>query len=278
MAEDLPSGFYEVIDRKNWTVDVIQHGLRINNAQYTTIYTAIETEMRTHNILGHRLNKSHVKRQLNLLLDDIVCRFSTTFDNIPHSWRDKCLTAIAQKCNYNMRRQTMKQGSPDHGSEIMDQGRNLETTLSGSEAATDSKPEIGSDPRTKGIRTLDSIMVFITWGTGGRCTICRMVDFVTQGLSSSLTIESLSFDRFVSILKEEIQFDPAEHKISYACTRGMTVPIANERTWKAAIGDMYAGGMDTFDFRIEESGDFHIEEPGEYLCGGSRVYLLLANI
>jgi hypothetical protein len=113
-------------------------------------------------------------------------------------------------------------------------------------------------------------MVFITMGTGGRCTVCRMMDFVMQQLSSSLTIESLSFDQFISILKEDIQFDPAKHGIFYSCTRGMTVPIVNERSWKAVIGDMYAGGMDTF--------DFHIEESGEYLCGGSRVYLSLANI
>ena len=137
----------------------------------------------------------------------------------------------------------------------MDQDRNLETTPSGSEPATDSKLETASDQRTMGMRTLDSIMVFITLGTCGRCTICCMVDFVTQGLSSSLTIESLSFNRFVAILKEEIEFDPAEHRIWYTCTRGMMVPIANEQTWKAAIGDMYAGGIDTFDFHIEESDE-----------------------
>jgi hypothetical protein len=97
-----------------------------------------------------------------------------------------------------------------------------------------------------------------------------MVDFVMQQWGGGLTIESLSFDRFVSILKEEIQFDPAEHGIFYSCTRGMTVPIPNERAWKAAIGDMYAGGMDTF--------DFHVEETGEYLSNLSGVYLSLANI
>src|SRR5580692_6095506 len=104
MADNLPSEFYETIDRKNWTVNVIQHGLRIDNELYTTIYTAIETEMRSQNILGHKLNQSLVKKQLKLLLADIILRFSTTFDAIPYLWREKCLMAIAQKCNYNMRR------------------------------------------------------------------------------------------------------------------------------------------------------------------------------
>ena len=86
MAEELPGGFYENIDRKNWTVNVIQHGLRINNELYTTIYTAIETEMRSQNILGHKLNQGLVKKQLKLILANIVLHFSTTFDAIPLLW------------------------------------------------------------------------------------------------------------------------------------------------------------------------------------------------
>jgi hypothetical protein len=86
MTDNLPSEFYENIDRKNWTINVIQHGLRIDNELYTTIYTAIETEMRSQNILGHKLNQSLVKKQLKLILANIILRFSTTFDDIPLLW------------------------------------------------------------------------------------------------------------------------------------------------------------------------------------------------
>src|SRR6266436_10049493 len=123
MTDNLPSEFYENIDRKNWTVNIIQRGLRINNKLYTTIYTAIETEMRSQNILGHKLNQSLVKKQLKLILANIILRFSTTFDAIPLLWREKCLMAIAQKCNYNMRRsirhRTMISGSPEHQADSM---------------------------------------------------------------------------------------------------------------------------------------------------------------
>ena len=84
MTDNLPSEFYENIDRKNWTVNFIQHSLRINNELYTTIYTAIETEMRSQNILGHKLNQSLVKKQLKLILANIILCFSTTFDTIPY--------------------------------------------------------------------------------------------------------------------------------------------------------------------------------------------------
>ena len=86
MVDNLPSEFYENIDRKNWTVNVIQHGLRIDNELYTAIYTAIETEMRSQNILSHKLNQSLVKKQLKLILTNIILRFSTTFDTILHLW------------------------------------------------------------------------------------------------------------------------------------------------------------------------------------------------
>ena len=64
MTDNLPSEFYENIDRKNWTINVIQHGLRIDNELYTTIYTAIETEMRSQNILGHNIRNLGASEKL----------------------------------------------------------------------------------------------------------------------------------------------------------------------------------------------------------------------
>ena len=92
--------------------------------------------------------------------------------------------------------------------------------------------------------------------TSEKCTICRIVDFVMQDSSGDVTIESLAFDWFTSILKEDIQFDSAQHSIFYRCTKGMVVAIINERSWKAAIGDMYTGGMDSFDFHVKEKGEY----------------------
>ena len=83
-----------------------------------------------------------------------------------------------------------------------------------------------------------------------------MVNFVIQSSSGNVTIENLAFDWFTSILKEDIQFDFTKHSIFYHCTKGMTVAITNKRSWKAAIGDMYIGGMDSFDFHVKEKGEF----------------------
>lgn len=103
MEDDLPAGFYEYVDRKNWGIDLIQCSLHINSDLYSMIYTAMETEMSLHNILGNKLNQIMVKNKLHIIFANIQCCFPMTFENIPDAWREKCLTAIAQKCNYNMR-------------------------------------------------------------------------------------------------------------------------------------------------------------------------------
>jgi hypothetical protein len=246
MGDDLPAGFYEHVDRKNWTVDIIQRGLCINDDLYTTIYTTMEAEMSLHNLLGNKLNQTNVKKKLHIISANIQQRFPTTFENIPDAWREKCLFAIAQKCNFNARRRATRSGSP------------CCLTDSGGRDAAGSLP-MQSEPEGKQLstrpRVLDTITVLISMVEGGQSTICRVRDFIGGESSDSITVESLAFDQFITVLQEDIQFDTAKHSISYSCTKDITVPIANERSWKAAIGDMYIGGLDRFVFHVEEKGE-----------------------
>jgi hypothetical protein len=186
--------------------------------------------MRSQNILGHKLNQNLVKKQLKLILANIILRFSTTFDTIPLLWREKCLMAIAQKYNYNMRRSMRRQTTISRSSEHQPDNtcQDITESLQNVMEPLLTKAELVDEPKPFRVRTLESIIVFITMVTSERCTICRMVDFVMQGSSGNLTIESLKFDRFTSILKEDIQFDSNEHNIFYRCTKGMPVAITNE--------------------------------------------------
>ena len=174
--------------------------------------------------------------------------------------------AIAQKCNYTMRcsirQRTTLSVSPEHQTDsmcqdVMEPLPNItEPPLLEAGLADELKPFC--------VQTLESIMIFITMVASEKCTICRMVDFVMQDSSGNVTIESLAFNRFISILKEDIQFDLAKHSIFYRCTKGMVVAITNEQSWKAAIRDMYTGGMDSF--------DFHVKEKGKYMIAYSLAY------
>jgi hypothetical protein len=133
--------------------------------------------------------------------------------------------AIAQKCNYNMRHsircRTTKSASPEYQTNNMCQDLTEPPSLKAGPA---------DEPKSFRIQTLESIMVFITMVISERCTICRMVDFVIQGSSGNVTIENLAFDRFTSILKEDIQFDFTKQSIFYHCTKGMAVAITNEQS------------------------------------------------
>ena len=211
--------------------------------------------MSSHNILGNKLNQIRVKNILHIIFANMQRRFPTTFENIPDAWREKCLAAIAQKCNYNMRRRATRSGSP------------CCSTGSGGQAGTANmplRPEPEGKQQSNRPRTLDTITVLINMGKGGLSTICRIRDFVKEGLSDGITIESLVYDQFMTVLQEDIQFDTAKHSISYCCNNSITIPIANERSWKAAIGEMYIEGLDRFVFHIEERSESSTEPGHEY--------------
>ena len=89
---------------------------------------------------------------------------------------------------------------------------------------------------------------------GGRYSIFRLLDLARKESIKPLTIESLVYDQFLTILKEDIQFDTVQHTISYRYAKDIRVPIGNERSWKAVIMDMHIQGMERFMFHIEERG------------------------
>jgi len=45
MDDNIPLSFYENIDRKNWTVEIIQGGLYISNDIYVLICIVMEKEI-----------------------------------------------------------------------------------------------------------------------------------------------------------------------------------------------------------------------------------------
>ena len=262
MDENIPLGFYENVDRKNWTVEFIQRGLHISNDTYVSICSVMEKEMSSHKVLGLLLKQPAVKRKLQPIFIHIIQRFPATFDNIPHTWRDKCLAAIAQKCNYNMRRRRVGSVSPAHVTDAddQDQPRPLAPT----------SDAVGPHP-SKCPRALDTITVHTSMVAGGRYSICRLLDLARKDSFEPLTIETLAYDQFITVLREDIQFDRVKHGISYCYAKGTMVPIYNERSWKAAIVDMHIQGMERFMFHIEEHGKWSNGHRQLYIANVSKV-------
>src|SRR5580692_172276 len=72
MDDNMPLSFYENIDRKNWTVEIIQRSLHISNDTYASICTVMEKEMRSHEVLGLLLKQPVVKKKLQPIFTYII--------------------------------------------------------------------------------------------------------------------------------------------------------------------------------------------------------------
>jgi hypothetical protein len=221
MDDNKPLGFYENIDWKNWTVQIIQRGLYISNDVYASICTVMEKQMSSHKVLGLHLKQSGIKEKLQSIFINIIERFLETFEDIPDTWREKCLTAIAQKCNYNMRRRRVGSASPAHVTDTNDQDR-LRSPPSTSNS-------VGPHP-LKYLRALETITVHTSIVASGRYSICRLLDFARKEPIKLLTIDSLAYDKFLTVLREDIQFDKVQHTISYHYAEDVRVPIGNEQS------------------------------------------------
>ncbi len=75
------------------------------------------------------------------------------------------------------------------------------------------------------------------------------------GLSDSITVEDLTYEQFVTVLHEDVQFDKARYTISYHCSNSITIPIVNKQSWKAIIREIYIEGLDRFIFHIKEKSE-----------------------
>ena len=54
--QQIHSVLYTNLSVKNWSIDLIKSGLKINNKTYTAIYTFVETEIIVLYLLGQKLN------------------------------------------------------------------------------------------------------------------------------------------------------------------------------------------------------------------------------
>lgn len=220
--------------------------------------------MLSHEMLGLLLKQPAVKKRLQPIFTVIVQRFPATFENIPKAWREKCLTAIAQKCSYNMRRRRVRSESPAHTTdmEVQDRLRSPAPTSN----------VVGPRP-SKYRRSLETITVHTSMVASGRYSICRLLDFASEESIEPLTIDSLAYDKFITVLGEDIQFDTVKHTISYSYAKDIMVPITNERSWKAAIVDMHIQGMERFRFHVEELGKWPNNHRHLYITKVSEVKL-----
>ena len=203
--------------------------------------------MKSRNILGSKLNNIKAKQELHELFSKIRQQYPTIFKNIPTTWREKCLIALAQKCNYNKQWRIARSKSPC-------------TSIDGLCPSNLEPLPLLLQPKSQDQSThswgLETITVVIIRAKGGESTICQMRDFIQEGPNDNINIDNLAFDQFITVLQEDIQFDLSKEVVSYHYPSNIIVRIANERSWKVAMEEMYTRGLNRFVFSIGESECF----------------------
>jgi len=91
-----------------WSQDIVQHELSIDERMYVLLLLKLQTQMTTLDLLEERLNIIKIKAVLWWGFIVIYCEFNNVFCDVSELWKDRCLTFLAQWCNYNKRRQMKK--------------------------------------------------------------------------------------------------------------------------------------------------------------------------
>ena len=63
-------------------------------------------------------------------------------------------------------------------------------------------------------------------------------------------VSQLSFDNFITILKEDVNFN-TEQDVIVHIGKSFKMDITNQRQWKAAMQELFNERVDSFNFRIQ---------------------------
>lgn len=101
------SEFYtSSMHRRHWLVNTIKEGLDLDEVGYTKLYIEFEGALSQRGLLGKCLNTKMNKAQLRDLFNKFHREHSSMLARVPEEWRERCMLAIAHKCNNNERRRS----------------------------------------------------------------------------------------------------------------------------------------------------------------------------
>lgn len=250
-----PTTSDDEVRKKNWSVEDVRSGLGIEAGVYSQIYTAIEAQLQSMNMLGAKVNTITNKANVVTICAHIVSLFPNIFHNIPPTRRDHCLAMIVRKCCYNTRRRekNLKDTSiSKHAEHDIAQGK-----------AVEQPPPIEPKHITVWTQTYEypttrlciGARAFVTTrNTYVKPSICRAWDLASATTPKEhIRVDDLDFDRFLSVLREDINYDTQSDIIQYNCAGECPLHIWNERSWKTALEEMLTKGLSRFTFTVNYS-------------------------
>ncbi len=260
--------------------------LQINSQVYDQILTRLCLELQVRNIYGAKLNNQRNKTLARKAFAVIYMEFQDVFEKIPEASRDKWLTLIAQRCNYNRRRRrTPAVKVKDHDNQTLpstitknqrqDTGywgnakslsstTAISTTVDGERnSGLEQEAETGppsytirnGEPRPTVQASHCIIPVGRTMVQTNRSTSsvsCRPQDLLhVVKAKEAIQVDDLDFELFTDLLRTGLQYNPLQDILVFERQGIKDMIISNTNEWKAALEEMHFAGYIRFLFSIK---------------------------
>ena len=103
-SKDRQNSIYGLSKNQVWSMQYIKTNLSVDDKTYTSIRTRLQREISTLDLLEKRLNTGRNKKLLRVAFTNVYTAFNSTFHTVPSRWKEKCVTILVQRCNYNYQR------------------------------------------------------------------------------------------------------------------------------------------------------------------------------
>ena len=229
-----------------WLQDIVQHELSIDECMYVLLLLKLQTQMTTLDLLEERLNIIRVKAVLWWGFIVIYCEFNNVFCDVSELWKNRCLTFLAQWCNYNKQRQMKKKRISkrieEHSSaSASNVPQSTETSL----------PSYTDDKKPEPLKAVQNIMIQVHQDQNHSIS-CRSQDLLQSGkMKGMIMMNDLNFSRFISMIMKKLKYNDQWDMIVYERISMTTMHIANKLKWRTALSEMHTKRSIQFFFAIK---------------------------
>lgn len=242
------SVIYKDVNTITWSGDIIRRALDIDERMYKLLLTKLQAQMTALGLLGERLNTARAKALLRRGFTVIYLEFDSVFRNVPERWKDRCLTFLAQRCNYNKRRRTKDKRAPTN---VGRQGVAPSSDLSQPSDIT--LPSSTDDERPGPLKSVQNTMLQVHRDVN-HSTSCRPQDMLVAGrLEGTVKVDDLDFSKFISLIVKELGYNDKQDMIVYERVGVVNMHITNELEWRTALSEMHTEGAIRFFFVIKRT-------------------------
>ncbi len=229
-----------------WSQDIVQHELSIDKRMYALLLSKLQTQMTTLNLLEERLNIIRVKAVLQWGFTVIYHKFNNVFCDVSELWKNRCLTFLAQWCNYNKQRQMKKKKISRRVEE-----HNPASASNVPQSIKISLPSYIDNKKSEPLKEVQNIIMQVHWDKNHSIS-CRSQDLLQlRKMKGLIMMNDLNFSKFILMITKELKYNNQQDIIVYECVDVATMHIENELKWRTALSEMHTERSIQFFFAIK---------------------------